>query len=140
MNIDRKPREVIQPRWVIGLLISAGIIALGMIASVALREAGMQARSAWFVVVGANLLGALVFDLSSRRDGWMLGAMAVLMLLASLPLLWVPDEEAWIRENPLTFGGILLLAGYLRQKYLKTWPLVAVALILGSVHILISFL
>jgi hypothetical protein len=66
--------------------------------------------------------------------------MTVLMSLGALPLLWVSDPAAWIRENPLTLGAILLLAGFLRQRYVKTWPLYAVALVLGGAHLLISLI
>lgn len=128
------------PRWVMGLLISASIIAVGMIASIVVRESGGPAIIALIVAVAFNLAGALIMDLFGQRDGAVLGAMGLLMLLGALPLLWVPDRTAWIRENPLTLGIIILLAGYMRQRYNKTWPLLAVAIILGAAHILISFI
>jgi hypothetical protein len=128
------------PRWGMGILISAAIVAVGLLASVALREAGGPVMLALAAAVVFNLAGALVMDLFGRRDGAVLGAMALLMFLGALPLLWVPDREAWVRENPLTLGVVILLAGYTRQRYDKTWPLIAAAVILGAAHILISFI
>lgn len=138
MNEDHSHAEI-NPRWVTGLLISAGLVAIGLIASIALREAGGPIFLALIIAVAFNLVGALVMDLFSQRDGAVLGAMGLLMVLGALPLLWVADQAAWIRENPLTLGFILILAGFLRQKYNRTWPLFAVAAILGAAHILISF-
>ncbi len=133
-----KSHDGVNPRWVIGLLVSASIIALGVIGSVVVRQAGGPVAAALVVAIGTNLAGALVFDLFSRRDGAVLGAMGLLMLLGTLPLLWVPDQAAWMRENPMTFGVVILLAGYVRQRYSRNWPLFAVGLILGAAHILIS--
>lgn len=127
------------PRWVMGLLISASIIAVGVIASVVIRETGGSVVVAFIIAIAFNLAGALTMDLFGQRDGAVLGAMGLLMLLGALPLLWVSDQTAWIKENPLTLGIIILLAGYMRQRYQKTWPLLAVAIILGAAHILVSF-
>jgi len=140
MNMDKNKTGEVSPRWVMGLLISASIVALGMIASIVLREASGLEAAALVVVVVCNLSGALVMELSSQRDGAVLGSMGLLMLMGTLPLLWVPDKIAWIRENPLTLGVIILLAGYMRQKIQKNWPLYTVAIILGAAHILISFI
>ena len=86
-----------------------------------------------------NLVGALVMDLLSQGKGIVLVAMVLTMLLSLLPLLWVPDPTAWIRENPLSLGVIILIAAYMRQRYKGNWPLLAVAVILGVAQILISF-
>ena len=128
------------PRSVMGLLISASIVAVGVIVSLVLRETGGPVVVALIAAIVFNLLGALVMDIFTQRDGAILGAMTLLMLFGSLPLLWVPEKTAWIRENPLTLGAIIILTGYLRQKFLVRWPLIAIAIILGAAHILISFI
>jgi hypothetical protein len=138
VNHDSQNRA--SPRSAMGMLVSAVLMALGLLASVALREAGGPVMLALAVAVVCNLAGALVMDLSGRRDGAVLGAMALLMALGALPLLWVPDQEAWVRENPLTLGVVILLSGYVYQQYNVRWPLYAVAAILGAAHILISFI
>jgi len=140
MDVEKNGTGEANSRWVMGLLISASIIALGIIASVLLRESGGPVVAALTVAVACNLVGALVMELFGQRDGAVLGSMSLLMWLGMLPLLWVPDKAAWIRENPLTFGVIILLAGYTRQKYRLNWPLYAAAIILGAAHILISFI
>jgi hypothetical protein len=139
MDTEKNTAGSANPRWVRGLIISAIIIALGVIASVLLREAGRPAMVALIVAVAFNLAGALVMEYYSRRDGVVLGSMALLMLLGALPLLWVADKTAWMRENPLTFGFIIVLAGYMRLNYNRNWPVYVVAIILGAAHVLISF-
>lgn len=133
-NADLGPN----PKWVLGLWVAASIIALGVIASLVLRETGGSVVLALIAVVACNLIGALVMDLFSNRDGAVLGSMSLLMLLSMLPLLWVPDQTAWILQNPLTFGIVLILVGYLHSKIRQNWPLFAVAAVLGCTHILIS--
>lgn len=128
------------PLSVRGLLISASITAVGLILSVVIRETGIPVRFALAAAVLFSLIGALVMDLFSQRDWMVTGAMGILMLLGSLPLLWVTVKTAWIRENPLTFGVLILIAGYFRPKFKTSWPIFAIALILGAAHILISFI
>lgn len=127
-------------RWRLGLLVSAVLIAIGIIASALLREAGRPPALALIVMVVFNLAGALVMDLYGRRDGAVLAAMGLLMLLSSLPLLWVGDRAAWMRENPLTLGFTVILAAYVLPGSKRSWPLFAVAAILGAAHILASLI
>ena len=126
------------PNWALGLWVSASIIAVGVIASLVLRETGGSVIVALIAAIACNLIAALVMDLFSNRDGAVLGSMSLLMLLSMLPLLWVPDQTTWIRANPLTFGIVLILAGYLRWKMRRNWLLFVVAAVLGGAHILIS--
>jgi len=140
MDADRNSQTGANARWALGLIISAVILAAGIFTSVFLRESGAPTILALGVVVVFNLAGALVFDLFSLRDGAVLGAMGLMMLLSALPLLWVPDQAAWMRENPLTYGVIILISASIRYRYRLTWPMYAVALILGAAHILASLI
>lgn len=140
MDADRNSQMGTHPRWALSLIISAVILAAGIFTSIALRESGAPVILALAAVVVFNLAGALVFDLFTMRDGAVLGAMGLMMLLSALPLLWVPDQAAWIRENPLTYGVMILISASIRYKYRLVWPMYAVGLILGAAHILASFI
>jgi hypothetical protein len=126
-------------RQTIGLLVGAVLIALGLLLSVFIREAGGPALLGAAVSAAFNLLGGIVLELTGRRDGAVMGSMVLLIGLSFLPLFWVADPETWIRENPLLGGILILIASSIRSRYRSAWPLFAVALLMGAVHILISF-
>lgn len=138
MDTNQPPNSPANPRWGAGLIISAAVVALSVVASLLIRESGGSSWLALLAAVGGNLLGALLMDLFGLRDGSTLGAMSFMLLLCMLPALWVPDPDAWMRENPLTFGVVVLLAAFMRYRLRGVWHLYAVAAILGAAHILIS--
>jgi hypothetical protein len=123
-----------------GFWISLALVFTGIVSSLVIRETGGSAAAALIVAAVFNLAGALVMDLYGQRDGVVFGSMVLLVGLMMLPLLWVPDKTAWIRENPLTLGAILIIAASMRHLYQQKWPLFVVAGILGGAHLLISFL
>lgn len=121
-----------------GVLIALALVLIGIIANIVVRQTGGSALVAFLLVVFFNLAGAVVLDLSTRSLGRVTGAMALLVGLMALPLLWVPDGEEYLRQNPLTFGAMLLIAGYLPNLSRRIWVLYLLAFVLGLMHIVIS--
>ena len=76
----------------------------------------------------------------TRTGGAVFGAVCILILAALLPLFWVPDSSAWLRENPINAGIIVIAASYIYQRIKKRWVLFATALILGAAQIGVSFI
>jgi hypothetical protein len=128
------------PRSTMGLLVGAVLIALGLLASVVIREAGGSPTGAAAVAVAFNLAGAIVMELMGDRSGAILGSMCVMFAGYLLPLFWVSDPDAWLRENPVNSGILILIAASLRSRFKSNWPIYVVAILIGGVHILISFL
>lgn len=132
-NTSAGPRQI-------GLLIGAVLIALGGLVSIVIREAGVSPFGAAAVAVVLNLAGAVVVELLGDRNGSVIGSMSLMIAGYLLPLLWVAGSETWLRENPVNGGILILIAASLRSRFRSDWPLYAVAIIMGGVHILISFL
>ena len=130
----------IEPGRVMGLLVGAVLIALGLLASVVIREAGGSPVTASMVAVALSLAGAVVMEFTGDRSGAVLGAMIVMLAGYLLPLLWVADADTWLRENPLVGSVIILIAASYRSRYQSNWPLYAAAVIMGGANILISLL
>jgi len=128
------------PRSTMGLLVGAVLIALGSLASIVIREAGGSPTGAAAVAVAFNLAGAIVMELMGDRSGAILGSMCVMFSGYLLPLFWVSDADAWLRENPVNGGILILIAASLRGRFKSNWPIYVVAILIGGVHILISFL
>lgn len=121
-----------------GILISLALALIGGIASIAIRETGGSPMLAFVLMVFFNLAGAVVLDAANRSKGRVTGAMVLLLALIALPLLWVDDRSAYMRANPLTFGAMVLIAGYLPNLNRRRWALYLLALILGLFHVVIS--
>ena len=133
---DILDKPTLRQSW--GILSALGLALIGIVASIWIRQSGGAALVAFLLVVIFNLAGALVLDISKRSLPKVTGAMLLLVALMALPLLWVPDGPAYVRENPLTFGAFLLIVGYLPNLSRRTWVLYLMALILGLLHIGIS--
>ena len=121
-------------------MLGAVLIALGLVASVVIRETGGSVTTAAIVAIFMTLAAAGVVEWTGDRSGVVLGAMIVMLAGYLLPLLWVADAGAWLRENPLIGGIILLIAAFFRSRYQANWPLYVVAVILGGAHLLISLI
>ena len=121
-----------------GLPLALGLVLAGIIISLAIRALSGPVIAAFVVMAAANIAAAIVAG--RGNDFALAAAMILLMALMALPLVWVADRAAWMRENPLTMGFILILAAQLRPMYRSRWPLFAVALILGLAHVLVSLL
>lgn len=126
------------PRETMGFLVGAVLIALGLLLSVVIREAGGSPLAGAVAAAAFNLLGAIVLELSGNRSGAVFGAMVLVIVLSLLPLAWVADAESWLRENPLLGGILILTTSSMRSRLKSGWPLYAVALIMGGAQILIS--
>lgn len=128
------------PRQTMGLLVGAVLVALGPLSSVVIRESGGSPTGAAAVAVGFNLAGAIVLEVMGDRSGAVIGSMCLMLAGYILPLFWVPDAGTWLRENPVNGGILILIAASLRSRFQSNWPLYVVAVLIGGVHILISFL
>lgn len=128
------------PRQTMGLLVGAVLVALGPLFSVVIRESGGSPTGAAAVAVGFNLAGAIVLEVMGDRSGAVIGSMCLMLAGYILPLFWVPDAGTWLRENPVNGGILILIAASLRSRFQSNWPLYVVAVLIGGVHILISFL
>ena len=135
-NKETLGKPTMRQSW--GVLIALALVLIGIISNMVVRQTGGAALVAFLLVVFFNLAGAVVLDLSRRSLGRITGAMALLVGLMALPLLWVPDGEAYLRQNPLTFGAMLLIAGYLPNFSRRIWVLYLLAFVLGLMHIVIS--
>lgn len=135
-NRNRLDKPNTKPSY--GILIALGIVLIGVITSLVIRQSGGAPMVAFLLMVIFNLGGAVILDVSNRSLPKVTGAMLLLCLLMALPLLWVPDGTAYLRENPLTFGAILLIAAYLPNISGRTWALYLLAFIMGLLHIEIS--
>lgn len=122
----------------VGVLIAIGCALIGGIASVVIRENDGPPLLAFLLMAFFNLAGAVLLDAANRNKGRVTGAMLILLALIALPLLWVEDRSAYLRANPLTFGAMVLIAGYLPNLNKRRWALYLLAFILGLFHIVIS--
>jgi hypothetical protein len=68
-------------------------------------------------------------DYAMGSSGTVTAATTILIGATLLPLLWVGDGEAWLRENPVNAVLVLIAGLYARQRNVR-WPVFAVALIL----------
>lgn len=139
MKKDRSANGI-EPRSTMGLLLGAVLIAFGLLASVVIRQVGGSALIGTMVAVILTLAAAVVMEFSGDRSGVVLGAMSVMLAGYLLPLLWVPDAEAWLRENPVIGGIIILIASVYRTQSNKAWPIYAAAAIFAAAQILVSLI
>lgn len=135
-NKDTLGNPTVRQSW--GILIGLGLVLIGIISNMVIRQTGGAALLAFLLVVFFNIAGAVVLDASKRSMGRVTGAMLLLVGLMALPLLWVPDGPEYLRQNPLTFGAMLLIAGYLPNLSKRPWVLYLLAFLLGLMHIVIS--
>jgi hypothetical protein len=123
----------------LGIIVASVLIAGSLIGKVLIFEFGGSTALALAVLLTGHLIGGLVIDrmLNARGTAFML--MALLTCATLLPMLWVGDPRAWLRENPLVGGVfIILLAGYY-QPGRTLRPLYLVAGILAAAQIAVSF-
>jgi hypothetical protein len=125
---------------VIGLLVASVLIAGSLIAKSVIFEFGGSTALALGVLLAAHLAAGLLIDWLMGTRGLAFLLMTGLIAATLLPLLWVPDGRAWLRENPL-IGGIfvVIFAGWYHTGRPR-WPLYVVAAILAVSQILVSFI
>lgn len=123
-----------------GMLLASVLIAGGLLGKVLIFEFGGSTALALTVLIGAHLAAGLLIDRLVGARGAAFLIMAGLVAATLLPLLWVPDGRAWLRENPLV-GGIfvVILAGWYGTSRPR-WPMLVAAGILAAAQILVSFI
>lgn len=141
-SIVNKPVEKfgVPPSWGIWLIVSAAILAAGLLAKVLMSETGQSIFLATAVLITANLVAAIIMEVVTRSGGAILGAMLTLVASVLVPLLWVDDASGWLRENPVSGGIIILIASIWIARGRSRWYLFLVALVLAAAQIGVSFL
>jgi hypothetical protein len=141
-SIVNKPVEKfgVPPNWGIWLIVSAAILAAGLLTKVLMSETGQSIFLATAVLIAANLIAATIMEVVTRSGGAILGAMLILVASVLVPLLWVDDASSWLRENPVNGGIIILIASFWIARGKSRWYLFLVALVLAAAQIGVSFL
>lgn len=125
---------------VMSVLLASVLIAGSLIGKSVIFEFGGSTSLALAVLLAAHLAGGLIIDRAIGARGTAFLLMAGLIAATLLPLLWVADGRAWLRENPL-IGGVfvVILAGWYQTGRVR-WPLYVAAGILAAGQILVSFI
>jgi len=141
-SIVNKPVEKfgVPPSWGIWLIVSAAILAAGLLTKVLMSETGQSILLATAVLIAANLIAATIMEVVTRSGGAILGAMLTLVASVLVPVLWVDDASSWLRENPVNGGIIILIASFWIARGKSRWYLFLVALVLAVAQIGVSFL
>ena len=127
------------PARPMSFLLSAVLIALGLLGGAVLRANGGPPVVAALVAAGANLLAAVVVDLAAGAGGFVLAMMGVYVASIFAPLMWVTDSAQYLRQNPVAGMFILIAAFYLAPRR-RRWPLVVVTAIMAGAQLLASLL
>jgi hypothetical protein len=122
-----------------GLLAAAIVIALGLIAKIAILETGGSVYLATIIALVANVLAALIMEATVRTGGLVLLGAGLVIGTVLLPLLWVGDPQAWLRENPIYVFIVVLTAAWSTQGRPR-WPILAVAAILSAAQLVTAFI
>jgi len=141
-SIVNKPIEKfgVPASWGIWLIVSAAILAAGLLTKVLMSETGQSIFLATAVLIAANLVAAIIMEAVTRSGGAILGAMLTLVASVLVPLLWVDDTSGWLRENPVNGGIIILIASIWIARGRSRWYLFLVTLVLAAAQIGVSFL
>jgi hypothetical protein len=125
------------PAWTLGMLISVVLIAAGILANAWLARTGQIVLGTAFLLT-ANLAAGVIMDAFTGSRGAVTLGMLILFAGALVPMLWVEDSPGWLRENPVNGGLFVILSTYGGRG--RAWVILAVALILGGAHVLISLI
>jgi hypothetical protein len=139
MEANARTGRSFDPAAVTGLLFAAVVIAGGLIAKIVILEMGGTMALATGLAVTLNVSAAFIMERAIRGRGLVLLSVSLLIAASLLPLLWVTDADAWLRENPINAFIVILAAAWSTQGRPR-WPILAVAGILGAAQIAISFI
>jgi hypothetical protein len=139
MNTKANTASSFSPAAVRGMLVAVVIIAAGLLAKVVILEAGGSVALATAVAIVANLAGAVIMEAAVRTGGLVLLGTALLVGAVLLPLLWVAEPAAWLRENPIN-GFIIILTAAWSTQGRPRWPILAVAGFLAGAQLLVAFI
>jgi hypothetical protein len=123
--------------WIIA---SAVTIAAGLLTKVIILELGGPPFLAFLIMIGANVIAALMMEFVTHSGGVVLLAAGLMLISLLLPLWWVPDGVQWLRANPAVGGIILIISAPWVRTTGGRWALLGVALILSMAQIAVSFL
>lgn len=121
-------------------LLAAVCVGLGIIAKALVLRQTQSPAAAAGVLAGALLLTSILLDRVVRGRGQMLLAAVMLSALQFLPLAWLPNATAWLKDNPSMAYFVISLPfswGYGRHALRNLWLSVA---IYGGVNVLIALL
>jgi hypothetical protein len=116
------------------------LIVIGAVVKILIVETGGSVYAGTAVLLVMNLLAAVLVEILTPMGGAVIGSTVIVILSVLLPLLWVEDGAAWLRENPINVGFLIILASYVVRKKASAWVLYVIALILAAVQIGISFI
>jgi len=139
VNANSNSASRFDPAVVRGMLVAVVIIALGLLAKVVILESGGSVTLATGVALATNVIGALIMEAALRTGGLVLLGVGLVIGAVLLPLLWVSDAQAWLRENPINAFIVILTAAWSSQGRPR-WPILAVAAILAAAQILVAFI
>jgi hypothetical protein len=138
METNTRTGQAFSPSAVMGFLFAAVVIAGGLLAKVFILEFGGTIFLATGVAITLNLASALIMERAISGRGIVLFGVGLVITATLLPLLWVADSEAWLRENPVNGFIVILVAAWSMQGRPR-WPILAVAGFLGAAQIAVSF-
>jgi len=132
-KLDLKPQGA-RGMWAAILLVAAGVVA-----KIIIVQAGGSVMVATVIAIAVNLLAAVILEFTLHTRGATIAASSILIGSILLPLLWVEDAASWLRENPIN-AGIVVIASLITWRTGARWPLFAVAIVLGAMQIVVSFI
>jgi hypothetical protein len=139
MNATTDPASRFSPAAGRSLVAAALVIAFGLLARIAILEMGGSVYLATGVALATNVVAALIMEAALHTGGLVLLGAGLVIGAVLLPLLWVADPQAWLRENPV-YAFIVLLTGAWSSQGRPRWPILAVAAILAAAQLLVAFI
>jgi hypothetical protein len=139
-RMDGFSEEKAASRQAIAITGGVTLIVIGAVVKILIVETGGSVYAGTAVLLVMNLLAAVLVEILTPMGGAVIGSTVIVILSVLLPLLWVEDGAAWLRENPINVGFLIILASFVVRKKASTWVLYVIALILAAAQIGISFL
>jgi hypothetical protein len=130
---DIRPRQI-------ALIVGAILVAASTLGKSAVLDRSGPVWLAIAMMLAANLIAALLIELTFERKGALLLAIGIAAAGILLPLFWVANPAEWVRENPLSTSVVLLIAAMYQERPHGRQALLGVAFLLAVAHIGISFL
>ena len=126
------------PAALLGMLLASVVIALALLAKPLVLNLGGTLVTTTALAIALNLAGAVIMERAIQGRGTVLFSFTLLIAASLLPLVWVADANAWLRENPIN-GFILILIAAWTTRGRPRWPVLAAAGILSAAQLAVSF-
>jgi hypothetical protein len=136
---NKRNEMALAPGAVPGILWASLLIAAGLLGKVAIFELGGPPSLALGVQIGSSVAAALIMEAVTKSSGVVVLSMGLLCAAVLLPLLWVPDAAAWLRENPINTSILVILAAWIGKGRFR-WSLLAGASVLAAAQVIVSFI